>query len=101
MVAPSEGFFPDFHDAIAELHLGQLLAPVKCFVGDRRDGGINPDANLILRNDSSFFTRVDEDLGISHTAAHHLGRHKNGVMVATLRTSDIEIGAPSRFHRVR
>jgi hypothetical protein len=64
MVATLEGTFPNFHEAFTQLHLGQSLSLVKCVIGDRRDGWIDPNAFHILRNNSSHFPRVDEDLGI-------------------------------------
>jgi hypothetical protein len=70
MVAPLEGTTPNFHEAFTQLHLGQLFALEKCIVGDRRDGGINPNTFYILRDSNSFFPRVDEDLGISSITGH-------------------------------
>jgi hypothetical protein len=67
----SEGPDPNFHEPFTQLHLSQTLALVKCVVGDRRDGWINPNTDHILRNNSSYFPRVDEDLGIAA-----LGRHQ-------------------------
>jgi hypothetical protein len=64
MVAPPEGMFSNFHEAFTQLHLGQPLSLVKCVIGDRRDGGIDPNAYHMLRNNRSHFPRVDEDLGI-------------------------------------
>jgi hypothetical protein len=62
MVGTKEGTLPYFHEAFTQLHLGQLLASFKCFGMDRRDGGINPNADYILRRTLSR-PRVDEDLG--------------------------------------
>jgi hypothetical protein len=50
MVTISEGIFSNFHEAFTQLHLGQLLASDKCTSGDRRDGGIDPNADHISRN---------------------------------------------------
>jgi hypothetical protein len=64
MVAATEGSFPDSHEEafITQLHLGQLFAFEKCTIGDRRDGGINPNTDYILRDSSSSFSCVDEEL---------------------------------------
>ena len=62
ITAPREGTFPNFHEAFTQLHLGQLLAFIKCFIGDRSDGGVNPNAYYILGNIDSTRPRVDEDL---------------------------------------
>jgi hypothetical protein len=70
MVAILEGPLPDFNEAFTQLHLGQLLASVKCFSGDRRDGGIDPNADHIPWDSSSSLPRVDEDLGIGIAARH-------------------------------
>jgi hypothetical protein len=71
MVAPTKGTFPNFHDAFTLLHLGQLLASVKCFIGYRRNGGINPNEDHIVRNYSlSSLPRVDEDLSIASIVRH-------------------------------
>jgi hypothetical protein len=60
-----EGSYPNFHEAFTQLHLGQLLALLKCLNRDRRDGGINPNTYDILRDIvSTHATPVDEDLGI-------------------------------------
>jgi hypothetical protein len=64
MVAPSEGIVPNFHDAFTQLHLGQLLASVKCTSGDRRD--IDPNTDHIDRNSLSSCPSVDEDLVSPH-----------------------------------
>jgi hypothetical protein len=64
MVAITEGPLPDFHETFTQLHLGQLLALVKCVSRDRRDGRINPNADHILRDIISSRTGVDEYLGI-------------------------------------
>jgi hypothetical protein len=73
MVAPLERTIPDFHEAFAQLHLGQLLAFVKCISRDRRDGGINPNTDYILWNIRSSLPRVDEDFGIGGIARHRIG----------------------------
>ena len=65
MVAVTEGFVPDFDEAFAQLHLGQLHASVKCLSMDRRDGGIYSYTDDIVWNYLSSSSRVDEDLGIS------------------------------------
>jgi hypothetical protein len=64
MVAINKGPFPNFYEAFTQLHIDQLLAFKKCTSRDRRDGGINSNADHILRNNSSSLPRVDEDLGI-------------------------------------
>jgi hypothetical protein len=63
MVAPPEGTGPNFNEAFTQLHLGQLMASFKCTIGDRRDGGIDPNADYILRRTISARPGVDEDLG--------------------------------------
>jgi hypothetical protein len=70
MFTPPEGPFPNFHEAFTQLHLGQLLAFIKCISGDRRDGGIDSDTCNILRDIVSTRTGVDEDLGININAGH-------------------------------
>jgi hypothetical protein len=62
MVATTEGLFTNFNEAFTQLHLGQLLASMKRFSGDRRDGGINPNTDYILRNIISSLPRVDEGI---------------------------------------
>ena len=52
---------PYIHEAFTQLHLGQLFAIVKCVSRDRRDGGINPDTDHIVRSFPSSSSRVDED----------------------------------------
>jgi phosphate-selective porin len=64
MVAKIEGFFSDFHEAFTQLHLGQLLASFKRTSRDRRDGGIDPNTDYILRSIISDWPRVDEDLAL-------------------------------------
>jgi hypothetical protein len=61
MVAPREGIISNFHEAFAELHLGQPLALAKCPSGDRRDDGINPNTDHIARDSLSARPCVDED----------------------------------------
>jgi hypothetical protein len=73
MVAVSEGIFPYFHEAFTQLHLGQLLASIKCVSRDRRDGGIDPNADHILRNHSSSLPRVNEDLGHGQESKRVIG----------------------------
>jgi hypothetical protein len=64
MVAPSEGTTPNLYEAFTQLHLGQPLALAKCTSGDRRDGGIDPNTDYILRRTlSTSRPDVDEDLG--------------------------------------
>jgi hypothetical protein len=64
--ATTEGIVSNFHEAFTQLHLGQLLALVKYTSGDRRDGGIDPNADDIARRSLSTRPSVDEDLvGIS------------------------------------
>ena len=70
MAAVREGIPPNFHDAFTQLHLGQLLALVKCVSRNRRDGGINSNTFYILRDSVSPRPRVDEDLGIDGIAGH-------------------------------
>jgi hypothetical protein len=55
---------PNFHEAFTQLHLGQLLPLKKCMSGDRRDGGIDPNADNIMRMTLSSLPSVDEDLVI-------------------------------------
>jgi hypothetical protein len=62
MVAPSEGIYSNFHEAFTQLHIGQLVAIPKCIIGNRRDGGINPKTDHIIRNFSSSSTSVDDDI---------------------------------------
>jgi hypothetical protein len=50
LLATTEGIKPNFHEAFTQLYLGQLLAFKKCVNRDRRDGGINPNADHIVRN---------------------------------------------------
>ena len=64
MAAIREGVFPDFNEAFAELHLGQLLVIRKCLSGFRLDGWIDMNMENIIRNISSYFPRVDEDLTV-------------------------------------
>jgi hypothetical protein len=64
MAAIRKGINTNFHEAFTQLHLGQLLAYMKCTSGERRDGGINPNADHILRNFQSSLPCVDEDLVI-------------------------------------
>ena len=71
MVAPCKGPFPNFQEAFTQLHLGQLLALVKCFIRDRRDGGIDPKADHMLRDNVSDRPHVDENLGIIGGIAGH------------------------------
>jgi hypothetical protein len=59
--ATPKGTFPDFHEAFTQLHLGQLPAYLKCIIGDRRDGGIDPNADDIAR---SLSTRPSVDEGL-------------------------------------
>jgi len=68
MVAPSEGPRPNFDEAFTQLHLGQFLALVKCFIGDRRDGGIDPNMDYILWNIISARPRVDETSALLSSA---------------------------------
>ena len=72
MVSHREGSKPNFDEAFTQLHLGQFLALVKCLSRDRRDGGIDPNTDNILRNIVSARPRVDEDLGISRVATYLL-----------------------------
>jgi hypothetical protein len=72
VVAPREGIFPNFDDALTELHLGQFVASEKCMSGDRRDGGNNPNADYILRYSISCFSHVDEDLSIGVIARQNI-----------------------------
>jgi hypothetical protein len=69
VVAITEGTFPNFHNAFTQLHLGQLLAFVKCTSRDRRDGGINSNTFDISRDSVSSLPRVNENLGI-HGISH-------------------------------
>jgi hypothetical protein len=64
MAAIMKGTFSNFHEAFTQLHLGQLLPLVKCFSRDRRDGGIDPNADHIIWSNSSSLPCVDEDFGI-------------------------------------
>jgi hypothetical protein len=48
MAAITKGAIPNFHKAFTQLHLGQLLALVKCISRDRHDGGINTSTDDIL-----------------------------------------------------
>jgi hypothetical protein len=75
MAAIRKGPLPDFHEAFTQLYLGQLVAVVKCIRGDRRDGGINPNADNITRH--SLASGVDEDLGIGGIARHGYNRSKS------------------------
>jgi hypothetical protein len=68
-----EGSKPYLNEAFTQVHLGQLLAYMKCVSADRRDGGIDPNTDHILRNFSSSFPRVDEDVGIGGIAADYFG----------------------------
>jgi hypothetical protein len=61
MVTIPEGIIPNFHEAFTQLHLGQLLAFVKCTSRDRRDGGIDSNTDHISRDYVSTRTCVDED----------------------------------------
>jgi hypothetical protein len=62
---------PNFHEAFTQLHLGQLLAFLKCFSRDRRDGGIDSNTDHILRDFvSTLATRVDEDRCIGGIVSH-------------------------------
>jgi hypothetical protein len=74
MVAIPEGPLPNFHDAFTQLHLGQLLAFEKCFIRDRRDGGIYPNTDDIKWNFISSLPRVDEDVAVGSIARHVVGR---------------------------
>jgi hypothetical protein len=76
MAATREGMIPYIHDAFTQLHLGQLLAFVKCTIGDRRDGGINPDMFYISRDSSSSFSCVDEDLSGGGAGIDHHERYQ-------------------------
>jgi hypothetical protein len=67
MFTASEGIFPNFNEAFTELHLGQLFAFEKCFIGDRRDGGIDQNAYYILRSIVSVLPCVDEDVSIDYS----------------------------------
>jgi hypothetical protein len=60
------------YDAFTELHLGQFLAFFKCILMNRRDGGIDPNTDYILRNIVSARPCVDEVVGIGPTPAHIL-----------------------------
>ena len=75
-VVMSDGCTPNLHEAFTQLHLGQLLAFVKCYGGDRRYRGINHNSDHILWNNSSSLSRVDEDLGIAV-----LGQHTSNINV--------------------
>jgi hypothetical protein len=75
VVAPPEGTNPNFHEAFTQLNLGQLLALVKYTNGNRRDGGIDPNADYILWNNSSPSSCVDEDLGIGGIVRHGSFNH--------------------------
>jgi hypothetical protein len=65
MVAPLEGFFPNFNEAYTQLHLGQLITFVKCTSRDRHDGGIDPKVDHIVWNLRSSRPRVEEDVGLA------------------------------------
>jgi hypothetical protein len=69
--APREGIISNFHEAFSQLHLGQLRPSFKCVSRDRRNGGINPNADNILRDIVSDRPHVDEDLGIIGGIARH------------------------------
>jgi hypothetical protein len=56
---------PNFNEAFTELNLGQLIALAKCVTGDRRDGGIDKDADHIASDSPFSSSRVDEDFVIS------------------------------------
>jgi hypothetical protein len=64
-----EGMKPNFHKAFTQLHLDQSFALAKCLSGDRRNGGIDPHADHISWDSSSPSSCVDDDLGITRTAA--------------------------------
>jgi hypothetical protein len=68
LIAESEGIIPDFDEAFTQLHLGQPPVHSKRISEDRRDGGINSNADHILRSIVSAWPRVDEDLGIAAPA---------------------------------
>jgi hypothetical protein len=71
LFTPTEGIFPNFHEAFTKLDLGQLLASGKCVSRDRRDGGIDPNTYDFSRDIVSPRPRVDEDLGISRIDRHY------------------------------
>jgi hypothetical protein len=62
VIAPTEGPLPNFDEAFTQLHLGQFLTSTKCTIGDRRNGGIDPNTDDIVRNFVSSSPRVDEDI---------------------------------------
>jgi hypothetical protein len=78
IIAPPEGTFPNFHEAFTQLHLGQLIASVKCMRGDRRDGGIDPNTDHIVRNFISSSSSIDEDIGVVHFLDEDLKMREGG-----------------------
>jgi hypothetical protein len=78
MVTISEGIFPNLHDAFTQLHLGQLLAFVKCTREDRRDGGIDPNTDHITWNFSSSSSGIDEDIGVVHYFESNFSKLREG-----------------------
>jgi hypothetical protein len=71
MDAIREGILPNFHDAFTQLDLGQLFTSLKCLKRDRRDGGIDSNADHILWRSLSPRPGVDEDLGINSIVSHY------------------------------
>jgi hypothetical protein len=64
MTAIIKGMIPNFHEAFTQLHLGQLLASLKCPSRDRRDGGIDTNTYDIPWDIVSTRPGVDKDIGI-------------------------------------
>jgi hypothetical protein len=59
-----EGPIPNLNEAFTQLHLGQLLAIVKCTSGDGRDGRIDPNTDHINWGTIPSFPRVVKDFVI-------------------------------------
>jgi hypothetical protein len=97
LVAITEGPLPNFNEAFTQLHLGQLLALVKYTRGDRRDGGIDPNADDITRRSLSTKPSEDEDLvGINIVHVRH--RAPPFVWIASLPISFVWSASTIRTH---